>query len=270
CRQRQALPPAYLRVGNAYVVIENDTLLIESPVDAWLYPGGRYLTVVEPGERVPIVPASTKPVLLAGGVRVSGVSVLRRPYPFWQFDTLRSDLVAENELFYQPIYTYFADTLLEIPVKEGFESPQLQLRLVNAGSATAAPIFRTASAPRRGFWCAEIPLAAYTEFQAETTTPFPFPQSDIWAEISVKGDRNLAVGLTVEDKITGRTFLRENNLLLRPASDKWSTFYIDLSSWVRRHGPNFRFRLYLTSAGDTTGRHTLFLDDVRVITWRRL
>lgn len=257
-------------MGNAYVILEGDTLSVEAPIDAWLYPGGRYLTVAEPGERVPIVPATTQPVLLAGGVRVSGVSIVRRPYPFWQFDTLRSRLAAESEIFYQPTYTYFADTLLEVPVKEGFESPQLQFRLVNAGSPSAAPLFRTSSAPRRGFWCAEIPLEAYAEFQAESTTPFPFPQGDIWAEISVKGDRNLAVGLTVEDKITGRLFLRENNLLLRPTSDKWSTFYIDLSSWVRRHGPNYRFRLYLTSAGDTTGRYTLFLDDVRVITWRRL
>lgn len=269
CTRREALPPAYLRVGPALVVIENDTLPIEAPIDAWIYPEGKFLTVAEVGQRVPIVPHTTHPVLLAGGVRVNGITVSRKPYPFWQFDTLSGPFSAEEEQAYTPLYRYFPDTLLEYLLREDFESPQLGLRIANAGENGAVQIQRTFEAPRRGVWAGRIDLPANSDFRAESTTPFTVPQQEVWAEISVRGTRNLGVGLTVEDRQTGRLVERSIYLLLRPPDTGWGTFYVDVTPWLAGKGTLFRYRLYLTSAGDTTGSHVLYLDDVRLLTLRR-
>ncbi|MCX7607192.1 MAG: hypothetical protein N2170_08020 [Bacteroidia bacterium] len=269
CSSREALPPAYLRVGDARVLIEGDTLLLESPIDAWVYPEGKYLTLLEPGGRTPIVPSTTRPILLAGGVRVGGVSVSRRPYPFWQFDTIWGPLSPEVEYYHQPLYTYLPDTLLDYILRETFESPQLGFRLANAGDPNAASLRRTLETPRRGFWAGEVSLPAYSDFQAESAISFEFPQQEIWAEISVRGERNLGVGLVTENRQTGALMGRDIYLILRPPEQRWATFHIDLTPWLAGKGTLFRYRLYLTSAGDTTGTATLYLDDIRLITLKR-
>lgn len=270
CRSPEALPPAYLRLGAPRVAIENDTLLIEAPIDAWVYPEGKYLTLIEPGGRVPIVPAQTPYVLLAGGVRDGGVSVSRKAYPFWQFDTLLGPFPPEQEIYHSPLYRYFPDTLIEYVFQESFESPQVGFRVVNAGEPGAVSLQRSFDQPRRGFWCGAASLPAYSDFRIETATAFAFPQQEIWAEISVRGDRNLGVGLTWENAQTGAVFGREIYLLLRPPDQGWGTFYVNLTSWLAGKGTLYRYRLYLTSAGDTVGTHSLYLDDVRILTWKRL
>ncbi|MCX8112694.1 MAG: hypothetical protein N3E49_05815 [Bacteroidia bacterium] len=269
CRSQEALPPAYLRLSAAQVVIEADTLSISPPLDAWIYPQGKFLSMVEAGGRVPIVPAETTPILLAGGVWVNGISATRRPYPFWEFDTLHGPLIPETERIYTPIYRYLADTLLQYLLKEDFESPQLSVRNPNLGEPNAVPIRRTLAHSRRGFWAGEISLPPNSDFKLENVTPFEFPQGEVWAEISVKGDRNLGVGLVRENKRTGSLVSREIFLLLRPPDTSWATYFVDLTPWVARESDLYRYRLYLTSAGDTTGYYTLYIDDIRIISLRR-
>lgn len=266
CRPQKALSPAFLSFGSARVIIENDTVLIQPPLDVWVYPQGKYLTMTEAGGRVPIVPAETAPILLAGGVRVNGISATRKPYPFWMFDTLREPLRPETEFFYTPLYRYLADTLLRYLVREDFESPQVGFRSTNLGENGAVQLRRTFSGPRRGFWAGEVSLPPNADFRVESTSSFEFPQAEIWAEIALKGSRNLGVGITREDKQTGRLISREIFLLLRPPDEGWGTFFIDLTPWVSQGAGLYRYRLYLTSAGDTTGMHQLYLDDIRIIT----
>ncbi|MCS7188211.1 MAG: hypothetical protein RMJ66_00250 [Bacteroidia bacterium] len=268
CEHQRALPPAYLRIGSARVIIETDTLFIEAPVDAWVYPEGKYLTLVEPGGRIPIVPASIHPILLAGGVRASGISVMRRPYPFWQFDTIKVPLAAETEFYHTPLYTYLPDTLLKYLLKEDFESPQLGFRVVNAGEPYAVNLRRTLQNPRRGFWSGEVLLEPNSDFRLESLSAFELPREETWLEISLRGSRNLSIGLTIEERQTGRLVGRELYLLLRPSQEQWSTFYIPISPWMAAKGELFRYRLYLASMGDTIGTHFLYLDDIRVITFK--
>lgn len=262
------MPPAYLRISEARVIIEGDTLLISPPLDAWVYPKGRFLTITEVGGRVPIVPADQTPILLAGGVRVNGISAQRRPYPFWEFDTLRLQLFPEQEISYAPLYRYFPDTLLQYILREDFESPQLSFRLLNLGEPGAASLRRTIANSWRGFWSGEITFSPAAIFQAESNISFEFPRTEVWLELSVKGTRNLGVGLTREDKRTGSFVSREVLLLLRPSDEGWSTFYIDLTPWVSQGAGLYRYRLYLTSIGDTASTHTLFLDDIRILSLR--
>lgn len=269
CRSQEALPPAYLRIGAAQVIIENDTVPIFPELDAWVYPQGQYLTVVESGGLVPIVPADRQPILLAGGLRVNGVSATRRPHPFWQFDTLWGPLQVEAETRYTPVYRYFADTLLQYLLREDFESPQLSLRITNGGDPGAVQIRRTFLDPRRGFWAGEVSLPPNADFRAESTVPFEFPQAEVWAEISLKGDRNLGVGVTQEDRRTGQVVGRSIYLILRPPDVGWGTFYVDMTPWVSQGAGLYRYRLYLTSAGDTAASHVLYLDDIRILTLRR-
>lgn len=269
CKSQQALPPAYLRIGPAQVIIENDTVSISPALDAWVYPEGQYLTIVESGGRVPIVPADRYPILLAGGVRVNGISATRRPYPFWEFDTLQMPLQAETEISYSPTYRYFADTLLQYLLKEDFESPQLNLRITNAGDPGAVQIRRTFSEPRRGFWAGAIELSPNADFRAESSIPFEFPQAEVWAEISLKGDRNLGVGITQEDRQTGRVIERSIYLILRPPDTGWGTYYVDMTPWLASGAGLYRYRLYLASAGDTAASHVLYLDDIRILTLRK-
>lgn len=242
---------------------------MEAPVDAWIYPAGKYLALIEPGGRVPIVPAEVQPILIAGGVRVNGLIASRKPYPFWRFDTVRSPLAPETETYFVPTYTYFPDTLLTYFLQESFESPQVALRITNPDDPAAAQLRRTLDAPRRGFWAGEIVLSAGSDFRAESTVPFEFPQQEVWAELSVRGDRNIGVGLTIEDKATGRLIDRRIYLLLRPPDQGWGTFFVDMTPWLAGQGTLFRYRLYLTSAGDTTGTQRLYLDDLRILTWRK-
>ncbi|MEN2992784.1 MAG: hypothetical protein ABDH91_04445 [Bacteroidia bacterium] len=268
CSSPKALPPAYLQLDSARVVLERDTLQIEAPIDAWVYPQGRFLSVVEPGEYLPIVPATQQPILLAGGVRVNGLGAVRRPYPFWQFDTLPYPLAPEQTYTYRPTYTYFPDTLLEYLLREDFESPQMALRVLPGEPPGRATLRRLPNHPRRGFWAAEISLPPATTFQAEAATPFEFPKNELWAEISLRGDRNLGVGLTVENRQTGAVIERQVQLILRPPDVGWGTFYIDLLPWLRQKGTLYRYRLYLTSQSDSTRPATLYLDDLRLITFR--
>lgn len=269
CSSPQALPPAYLRFQPARLVLEGDTLTIEAPVDAWVYPAGKFLAVAEPGARVPIVPAQTTPILVAGGVRENGLAVSRKVYPFWQFDTLSQRLVPEGEVSCRPLYRYFPDTLLTYFLREDFESPQLSLNLVNASQPDAAPLRRTFESSRRGFWAGEVVLGPYSDFRAESASPFEFPQSEVWAELSVKGGRNLGVGLTVENRMTGAVVDRPVYLVLRPSDGTWSTFFVNLTPWMAGQGTLFRYRLYLTSAGDTVGTYKLYLDDVRILSFKK-
>lgn len=228
------------------------------------------MTLAETGQRVPIVPFDKSPILLAGGVRVNGISAARRPYPFWEFDTLPFPLKAEEEHIYAPVYRYFADTLLQYFVKEDFESPQLSLRSTNLGDNGAVQIRRTFSEQRRGFWSGEVSLPPGADFRVESTEAFEFPQGEVWAEISLKGNRNLGVGITREDKRTGRLISRDIHLLLRPPDTGWGTFYVDLTPRLAEGAGLYRYRLYLTSAGDTAGAtYTLYLDDVRVLTLKK-
>ncbi|MEN3040591.1 MAG: hypothetical protein ABDH66_03500 [Bacteroidia bacterium] len=257
-----------MRIGNAQVVVENDTVPIYPPLDAWVYPQGKYLTMLEAGERTPVVPAETTPILLAGGVRVNGISATRKPYPFWMFDTIKQPLSAETELFYVPTYRYLADTLLRYLVKEDFESPQVSFRSTNAGEPGAVQLRRTFSERRRGFWAGEAELPPNGDLRIESTVTFEFPQAEVWAEIAIKGTRNLGLGLTREDKQTGRLINREIFLLLRPPDEGWGAFFIDLTPWMSQGAGLYRYRLYLTSVGDTTGAHVLYIDDIRVLTFK--
>lgn len=270
CRSLEALPPAYLTITSPRVVIESDTVVIFPPLDAWVYPQGRYLTVVEAGSRTPIVPASQSPILLAGGVRVNGMGSSRRPYPFWEFDTISQALGIEENLTYSPVYRYLADTLLEYLLREDFESPQLSFRSPNLGEPSSVVLRRTTQTARRGFWAGEVQLPPYADFRIESTTSFEFPQNEIWAEISLRGDRLLGVGLTREDKRTGALMGREIRLLLRPPDTGWATFFVNLTPWTAEGAGLYRYRLYLASAGDSTGTHRLYLDDIRILTFRRL
>ncbi len=270
CSSPQALPPAYLRFQPARLILENDTLVVEAPIDAWVYPAGRFLAVAEPGGRLPIVPAQTTPILIAGGVRENGLAVSRKVYPFWQFDTLSEPLAPEGEFVYTPLYRYFPDTMLRYFLRESFESPQLSLTLVNAGQPDAAPLRRTIESPRRGFWAGEVVLGPYADFRAESTLPFEFPQSEVWAELSLRGDRNLGVGLTIENRATGALIDRRIYLVLRPADTAWTTFFVNLTPWMAGQGTLFRYRLYLTSAGDTVGTHKIYLDDVRILSFQKI
>ncbi|MCX7764906.1 MAG: hypothetical protein N2253_08475 [Bacteroidia bacterium] len=269
CRPTEALPPAYLQINAGKVIIENDTLLISPALDAWVYPQGKYLSMVEAGGSLPIVPAGTSPILLAGGVRVNGISATRRPYPFWMFDTLETALLPEEKRSYTPIYRYFPDTLLRYLLREDFESPQLSLRSTNLGEPGAVQIRRTLTEPRRGIWAGEVTLSPNSDFRAESTTPFEFPQGEVWAEISLKGNRNLGVGLTQENKRTGTLVSREIFLLLRPPDTGWATYYLDLTPWIASGAGLYRYRLYIASAGDSVGTYTLYLDDIRLITLQR-
>ncbi len=242
--------------------------MLDPTVDHWIYPNGRYLAVVEEGQRLPLTPADQGLILLAGGVRVNGRALNRKPYPFWQFDTLQHPWTAEEHFTYAPLYRYFPDTLLQFLLSETFESPQLNLRLVNAGDALAATLQRDLSPPRRGFWCGKVTMGPNQIFQAESTTPFEFPQTEVWLEISLRGDRNLGIGLTKEAKQSGNLIGRDLYLLVSPPSDRWQTFYINLTPWLQEGSGLFRYRLYLSSMGDTTGTNYLYLDDLRILHFR--
>jgi hypothetical protein len=249
-------------------VIENDTLLADAEIDHWVYPGGRFLALGEEGQRMPLALPAPMPLLTAGGVRLSGVTISRRPYPFWQFDTLWHTFMPEEEYLHQPLYAYLPDTVLSYVMQEGFEMPQGALRIINSGEPDAASLRRIIDRPRRGLWCAEIFMAPNQIFQAESASPFLFPNNEIWLEISVRGDRNLAIGLTRENKQTGAFVSRDIYLLLRPPDQDWQTFYIPLTPWMQEGSGLYRYRLYLTSIADTTQSNRLYLDDIRILTFR--
>jgi len=268
CKKTAAPPPTFLVYERPAIVIEGDTLLADGEIDAWVYPGGRFLAVVEEAQRLPLTVPAPNPILTAGGIRINGITLTRKPYPFWQYDTLKHDFAPEEVLIHRPIYTYLPDTLINFFQKEDFETPQLSFRFPNAGDPLAASLRRTYHAPRRGFWCGEIAMAPNQIFQAETTPSFEFPNSEVWLEISVRGDRNLGIGLTRENKQTGALVSRDVYLLLRPPDEGWKTFYVDLTPWMREGSGLYRFRVYLTSMADSAQSSTLYIDDVRILSFR--
>lgn len=254
-----------MEIRQGWLLIDQDTVPLDPTIDHWVYPNGRYLAMIEAGQRLPLTPANQNLILLAGGVRVNGQTLNRKPYPFWQFDTLSRAWAPEEHFVYTPFYRYFPDTLLQFPFQETFESPQLSLRLINVGDAYAASLTRDFENPRRGFWCGKVTMGPNQIFQAEATTPFEFPMTEVWLEISLRGDRNLAIGLTKEAKQNGNLAGRDLYLLLSPPSDRWQTFYVNLTPWLQPGSGLFRYRLYLSSMGDTTGQAYLYLDDLRIL-----
>ncbi len=266
---RTAVPaPAYLWYERPLLVIEADTILADGDVDAWVYPEGRFLAVVEEGQRLPLTLPAPKTILTAGGIRVGGLLLTRKPYPFWQYDTLQRSFAAEEGYQHRPVYTYFPDTLINFFQKEGFESPQVRFRFPNAGEPLAATFRRSFDTPRRGFWCGEVLIGPNQIFQAESDPPFEFPNSDVWLEISIRGSRNLGVGLTRENRQTGALVSRDIYLLIRPPDAEWKTLYIDLTPWMRQGSGLYRYRLYLNSIGDTAQSTKIYIDDVRILSFR--
>ena len=268
CKKTTAPSPAFLSYERPFIIIAGDTLLADGDIDAWVYPAGRFLAVVEESQRLPLTVPVSQPILTAGGVRVNGITLTRKPYPFWQYDTLWHEFRAEEVYFYRPIYTYFPDTLINFFQKEDFESPQLSFRIPNAGDPYAATLRRTFQNPRRGFWCGEVSMAPNQIFQAESDPPFLFPNSEVWLEISVRGDRNLGIGLTRENKQTGAFITRDVYLIIRPPDESWKTFYVNLTPWMQEGSALYRFRLYLTSIADSTQSSKLYIDDVRLLSFR--
>ncbi len=268
CNKTAAPSPAFLSYERPLLVIETDTLLADDEIDAWVYPDGRFLAVVEEGQRLPLTLPAPTTIFTAGGVRVNGLTLTRKPYPFWQYDTLRRSFTSEELYLHRPMYTYFPDTLIAFFQREGFETPQPSFRFPNAGDPMAATFRRSIDKPRRGFWCGEILMAPNQVFQAESDPPFEFPNSEVWLEISTRGNRNLAIGLTRENKQTGALVSRDIYLLIRPPDENWKTFYVHLTPWMQQGSGLYRFRLYLNSIGDTAQPSQLFIDDVRILSFR--
>ena len=268
CNKTAVPTPAFLTYGRPFLIIEADTLLADAEIDAWVYPEGKFLAVVEEGQRLPLTWPARSTLLTAGGIRVNGLTLTRRPYPFWQYDTLRHAFGPEEHYLHRPLYAYFPDTLIAFFMREGFETPQLSFRFPNVGDPSAATFRRSIESPRRGFWCGEVAMAPNQVFQAESDPPFSFPNSEVWLEISARGDRNLAIGLTRENKQTGALVSRDIYLLIRPPDDDWKTFYVNLTPWMQEGSGLYRFRLYLNSIGDTAQSSKLFIDDVRILSFR--
>ncbi len=268
CNKTAAPSPAFLFYDRPLLVIEGDTLIADDAIDAWVYPEGRFLAVVEEGQRLPLTLPAPATIFTAGGIRVNGLTLTRKPYPFWQYDTLRRSFAPEEIYLHRPIYTYFPDTLIAFFQREGFETPQLSFRFPNAGDPMAATFRRSIDGPRRGFWCGEVLMAPNQVFQAESDPPFEFPNSEVWLEISTRGNRNLAIGLTRENKQTGTLVGRDIYLLIRPPDENWKTFYVNLTPWMQQASGLYRFRLYLNSIGDTAQTSKLFIDDIRILSFR--
>jgi len=268
CNKTEVPLPAFLSYERPLLVIEGDTLIADDEIDAWVYPDGRFLAVVEEGQQLPLTLPAPPTILTAGGIRVNGLTLTRRPYPFWQYDTLRRSFTPEELYWHRPIYAYFPDTLITFFQREGFETPQLSFRFPNAGDPMAATFRRSIERPRRGFWCGEVSMAPNQVFQAESDPPFEFPNSEVWLEISTRGNRNLAIGLTRESKQTGALISRDIYLLIRPPDENWKTFYVNLTPWMQQGSGLYRFRLYLNSVGDTAQASRIFMDDVRILSFR--
>lgn len=214
--------------------------------------------------RFPLPDESKRDIYLRAGVFENGISNFVKEYPFLQIIRHQTSGIKGKTDTLPADFRYFPDTVLTFPVAETFEGQDLQLEpFIQA--TDSAQIERSMENPYLGAYCGKIRLdASRKSLQLQSTREFSLPGSgsEVWLEITYRGDVNLQAGLV--SNINGNVKVLNQNTVLK--TNEWTVLYLNFTTLASTYSSG-TFRLWLNVDGEGNSG-SVYIDQLRLIHFR--
>jgi hypothetical protein len=265
CKNQKAVIPTYFSVKQTFVIpFLSNQLKNQTVKDIWVFQYPNYIGTFEKPTVFPIINPEENKLIIQGGVWENNNPIARVIYPFWKADTIPFSYNPSEVKEIVPVFTYFIDTLLVLPLNETFENQEIKFKLFNNFLQDTTSLLRTTEDKFDGIYAGKVEFNDTNKvFEIASIQEFRLPRekTQTWLEFSYKSTLNLRVGLIVS---SFNDLKVEASDMLTFRDGQWNTMYINLTPIIFRAPPNAKFQLFMYANGNGEN-HTLYLDNIRII-----
>lgn len=223
------------------------------------------LGIFGPASRFPLPDSEPKKLFFRAGVFENGISSMMKDYPFMQTLEMKpSGMPGKTDTLY-PLFKYFPDSVLKLPVNEGFENQDIQLEFFRAPIDRDSTKLERVSIPGfaySGNTCAQIILdAARQKLELSSIEEFDLPSqgANVWLEIAYRGSIPLQAGL-VANRNGFVSILNQNTVIPK---DEWTILYLNFTPLASANaGSKFKLWLGVDAKGESGN---IYIDRLRLI-----
>ncbi|UTW60789.1 hypothetical protein KFE98_12205 [bacterium SCSIO 12741] len=261
--------PAYVAVND--VTVETDYLKEGSPSDnihdVWFYAAGDELGVYELPAEVPVLKDGQTNLVMFAGIKRSGQTATRVPYPFYDAYSHDTFLIRENTLVERPVVKYRPN--VAFPWLEHFEDLSFSFDSV-AGSELGVSRISDPDLVLEGKGCAGVILTPEADyFIGASTDAFKLPLfgNDVYLEIDYR--TNLPFQILVRSYNADLVSYLSPVMVASPKTDDngtviWNKLYVYLTPVVSAQQNSVSHRVYIETTSNG-GNGYLYLDNLKVV-----
>ncbi len=269
CNKDKNGVPAYVAIND--ISVETNYLKEGSTSDnihdVWFYAGGEELGVFELPAEVPVLQDGQTNLVLFAGIKRSGQTSIRVPYPFYDAYSHDTLLIRENTLVERPVVKYRPNAVF--PWLEHFEDLSFTLDSV-AGSEVGVTRISDPDLVKEGKGCAGILLSPEADyFLGASSDAFPLPLfgNDVYLEIDYR--TNLSFQILVRSINADLVSYLSPVMVVNPKTDDngtviWNKLYVYLTPVVSARENSVSHRVYFETTSNG-GNGYLYLDNLKVV-----
>lgn len=256
--------PAYIHVDTCMVESEtNEGSASHYIHDGWLYVDNKLIGIFEIPFTVPVLKTGEQEVTLEAGIKVNGISTLRRIYPFYSSYTVNRTLIPEKVDSIRPEYNYEAGC--EFALIENFETLGSVFEETESSDTTIEAVSGTMAF--EGNSAAIYLDDTHSVFDAWTVNRYAISKtSPVYVEFNFKTDQEFSFGIFAREYTgSGEQETRYPKITLNP-TDEWKKIYVELTDDIANTPMALDYRLFFSAVlSDESESAEIFIDNVKLI-----
>lgn len=263
----------------SYISIEKIDLTVSDPyiqgtashkiIDAWVYINDDLQGVYEMPAVFPVLKSGKISLKVRAGIKDNGISLLRAPYPFFDFYTPGSlELFPDSVVKVNPAVTYSSSA--EFAWIEDFEDPGITIDSVYPSflkikrTTNSAEVFEGGAS---GFVALD---AANYIFKGESNASFTLPQGGTYVYLEINYKTTASISVTViSNNPTGKA--EELALVITPTNKsgaaEWNKIYVNLTSEVSGYpsASDYKIAFYSNITDEGLSSAEIYLDNIKLV-----
>lgn len=268
--------PVYMRVDSftfdpAPTIAEMGPSPSTKIKDVWVFVDGEVQGVYELPAYFPVLAEGTKPVLLAPGIFLNGISTTRSPYPFYRSYNDTLNFIPGGEITVNPSFEYFSSTICKWC--EDFEGSGFSL---SKGGSSDTSMYQTPYAGDNTVFEGTGSGVVYLDntknnFEMISSTEYQLPKTGnpVYLELDYKIEDRMTVGMYVNQPGSVEQF---PVITLFPTDvingeRQWNKIYIELGFQVSSYPDATGYKIFFAGIKDPSisGTAAFYLDNIKLV-----
>ena len=265
----EELIPAYIHIEQIDLTTTSGQGTASHKItDAWVYIGQKLIGAFELPATFPILETGLQEITIRPGIKISGISATRAPYPFYSPIVKTVELEAGATHTLTSLYTAYNDNVNFIWM-EDFNRGTLSIDTTSNSETRLVRISDANHVFRYGNEVNEHSAMAWLQgdtilFECASVNSFALPKggAPVFLEMNYKNDFNITVGLYIV--ISGQVF--QHPVLILTPTEVWNKIYINFTPTITEFYNSTDFKVFIgfLKPSDIESA-TIYLDHLKLI-----